>query len=302
MHCDPVRTPDPIPPELTETPFTVAAAKRSGVSRARLENRVLTRPTYGVRSVTPVTDVVAMASALAAALPTDCVFSHETAARLWGLPCGALWQPHFPSHVMRVSAKAPIRRRGVRAHQGLEVRTATEVGGLSVTSLLDTFVDVAAEGPLETGVVLGDALVMPPWGLLLSTLTEFVESTPRAPSLVHTALSLVRVGSASPQESRTRILLVMAGLPEPALNAPIFDVDGSLVAIGDLVWWEQKVVVEYEGDQHRSDRVQWQRDIARYRRLQDVGWSAIRVSAEDLERRPTQVVAQVRNQLRRRAS
>lgn len=43
----------------------------------------------------------------------------------------------------------------------------------------------------------------------------------------------------------------MAGLPEPALNAPIFDVDGSLVAIGDLVWWEQKVVVEYEGDQHR---------------------------------------------------
>ena len=178
----------------------------------------------------------------------------------------------------------------------------TDVGGLSVTSLLDTFVDVAAEGPLETGIILGDALVMPPWGLLVSTLTEFVESTPRAPSVVHTALSLVRVGSASPQESRTRLLLVMAGLPEPALNAPIFDVDGSLLAIGDLVWWEQKVVVEYEGDQHRSDRVQWQRDIARYRRLQEVGWYAIRVTAEDLECRPAQVVAQVRNQLRRRAS
>src|SRR6478672_3581325 len=37
------------------------------------------------------------------------------------------------------------------------------------------------------------------------------------------ALTLIRVGSDSPQESLLRLAMVRAGLPEPELNVPIID-------------------------------------------------------------------------------
>ena len=40
------------------------------------------------------------------------------------------------------------------------------------------------------------------------------------------AIRLIRVGSDSPQETLLRLAIVRAGLPEPALNVPIFSEDG----------------------------------------------------------------------------
>ena len=42
-----------------------------------------------------------------------------------------------------------------------------------------------------------------------------------------------------------------------------------------------RVGIEYEGDHHRDPR-QFRADIRRYERLQDVGWSFVRVTAADL--------------------
>jgi very-short-patch-repair endonuclease len=41
------------------------------------------------------------------------------------------------------------------------------------------------------------------------------------------------------------------------------------------------VAVEYDGDHHRKDRAQYVKDIARLRMLESLGWTVIRVIAED---------------------
>ena len=43
----------------------------------------------------------------------------------------------------------------------------------------------------------------------------------------------------------------------------------------DFVWREQRVVAEFDGDHHRTDRQQWQNDMARRENLQDDGWGFV---------------------------
>jgi very-short-patch-repair endonuclease len=55
------------------------------------------------------------------------------------------------------------------------------------------------------------------------------------------------------------------------------------VAVVDMGWEAVKVAVEYEGDHHRTDRRQFNRDIARLDALStELGWIVIRVTAEDV--------------------
>ncbi len=77
-----------------------------------------------------------------------------------------------------------------------------------------------------------------------------------------------------------RLELVRAGLPEPRLNVPIVDAFGRFIAFGDLVYSEEKVLVEYDGEQHRLDSVQFQHDIARHETLLEAGWIHIRETKE----------------------
>ena len=67
--------------------------------------------------------------------------------------------------------------------------------------------------------------------------------------------------SRSPQETRLRLVwTVAAGLPDPLCNQPIFALDGSFIAMPDLLDPEAGVVGEYDGahhlraDQRRADR------------------------------------------------
>ncbi len=82
------------------------------------------------------------------------------------------------------------------------------------------------------------------------------------------------------------------------INLPLEMPDGSVLE-GDLVYEEEQVWIEVEGDQHRTDRAQWRRDVVRYERLTDLGWRVVRVSADDLRLRPEETVARVRRALAR---
>ena len=91
-------------------------------------------------------------------------------------------------------------------------------------------------------------------------------------------LPLLRVGVDSPQESRLRLKIVDAGLPEPAVTQPVFDEQGRYVSTPDLQYKEYKIAMEYEGDHHRSDPVQWGKDIERDDRLRAMGWIVLKFS------------------------
>jgi uncharacterized protein DUF559 len=93
-------------------------------------------------------------------------------------------------------------------------------------------------------------------------------------------LPLVDGGAASPKESWLRPALLDAGFPKPTTQIPVND-GWRLVAVLDMGWAEYMVAVEYDGDQHRTERKQYVRDQRRLGKLAQMGWIVIRVIAED---------------------
>lgn len=87
---------------------------------------------------------------------------------------------------------------------------------------------------------------------------------------------MVRPRTDSPTETELRLDLVEFGLPEPEVNVDIFDSFGRLIAIGDLVYRRYRVIVEYDGDHHRRDRAQYERDVDRLDDLARAGWRVVR--------------------------
>jgi hypothetical protein len=98
---------------------------------------------------------------------------------------------------------------------------------------------------------------------------------------LETALELVDAGAQSPQESYLRLLLIDAGLPRPQTQIPVLGADGLPIAYLDMGRQDNMVAVEYDGDQHRADRVQYLNDIRRLEKLECMGWLIVRVVAED---------------------
>src|SRR5699024_7308078 len=81
----------------------------------------------------------------------------------------------------------------------------------------------------------------------------------------------------SAQESRLRVRVIHEGYPEPAVNPEVVLSSGERIT-PDLAWAELKICLQYEGDHHRTDPDQWDRDIHRDLRMQRDGWIVIRVT------------------------
>ena len=80
-------------------------------------------------------------------------------------------------------------------------------------------------------------------------------------------------------ETLARLVFVRGGLPPPELNAAVLDDAREWLATGDFVWREKKVVAEFDGDHHRTDRRQWQIDVARRESVQQAGWTYLQLTA-----------------------
>ena len=106
-------------------------------------------------------------------------------------------------------------------------------------------------------------------------------------------LQLVDGGAESPQETRTRLALIDAGLPKPQTQIIVRDEYGEFVARIDMGYEDLRVGIEYDGAHHWSDAQQRDRDIDRYSALGDLGWLIVRVSGELLKYREGTLVARV---------
>ena len=276
----------PLPESLTAEAFTIADARAQKVGRGRLRAPDLTRPTYGVRSVRELTTVTERAAATAIALPDDAAFCHTTAAMLLGLPLPRSFETDADLHVCRTSDRPRIRRAGCVPHKGLERRSTTLAHGLLVTAPVDTWADVASDPrcSVDDAVVLADVVARRQGVDVLAWAVDSRAGSKGFTTLVE-ALPQVRAGSFSPMETRARLLFERAGLPEPELNADIF-LDGQWIARPDFVWRDQRVVVEYDGDHHRTDARQWRNDVYRRQLLEDAGWTFVQLTADDILRSP----------------
>lgn len=113
------------------------------------------------------------------------------------------------------------------------------------------------------------------------------------------ALSLIDPGAQSPRETWLRLLLIDAGFPRPQTQIPVRDDSGGIIAYLDMGWPELRVAVEYDGEQHRTDRRQYTWDVRRLELLERQGWLVVRVVAGD---RKEGILQRVRFALARRTS
>lgn len=94
-------------------------------------------------------------------------------------------------------------------------------------------------------------------------------------------LPLVDGGAASPQETRLRLLYLDAGFPRPTTQIAVVEGRWTVLRTLDMGWQDFKVASEYDGDQHRTDRVQYVKDQRLLPKLARLGWDVIRVIKED---------------------
>jgi hypothetical protein len=94
-------------------------------------------------------------------------------------------------------------------------------------------------------------------------------------------LPLVDGGAASPQETRLRLLFIDAGFPKPTTQIAIYDECGRYVRTIDIGWEDFMVGAEYDGDQHRTNRAQYIKDMRVWPKLAALGWNVVRAIKED---------------------
>ena len=174
------------------------------------------------------------------------------------------------------------------------------VAAFEVTTPERTAFDIGRREPRRTAVARLDALLRAT-GLKVDDVLAMAQRHRGARGLrcLETALELVDPGAQSPRESYLRLLLVDCGLPRPQTQIPVLGSDGLPIAYLDMGWPDRMVAVEYDGDHHRVDRLQYVKDIGRLELLERMGWLIIRVVAED---HPADIVRRVRCALEGRRS
>lgn len=86
-----------------------------------------------------------------------------------------------------------------------------------------------------------------------------------------------------------RLLLIRAGLPRPTTQIKV-ETDAGQVYYLDIGWEDLMVAAEYEGEHHRVDRWQFNKDNHRREDVDRLGWIVIRATAADS---PENIIARV---------
>ena len=291
-----------LPSSLASRPFTVKEARALGVSPDVLRGGAVRTPFRGVRVPADLPDTLALRCLAASLLlPGDAAFDGATAAALRELPIPRGLEPAAPVVVRVPPGTSRPQINGIRvAVGGVRVSGRPRPGTLRVVSSAQIWAHLAGEATMQLDdlVVLGDAVARRRNGLVRLREVTAASAGRRGVAAMRAALPLVRERVDSPQETRARLLLLRAGIPEPECGKDIFGDDGTAwLARPDLCWMDAKVALEYDGDTHRTDRRQWRDDIARREVLEDHGWTLVVVTADDLRHRPGTIVRRVERRL-----
>jgi very-short-patch-repair endonuclease len=227
-------------------------------------------------------------------LPAQGALAGHSAAALLGAGCSPRTAP----------AEVIAPRGEVRPRRGLVVRQdrldpveICLVDGLRVTTPLRTAWDLGRRLRLVEAVVAVDALsrlgCFDPAALLLGP------PGARGCRQLRRVVELTNPLAESPMETRLRLLLVLAGLPEPVPQFRLRDGRGVVVARVDLAYPDARLALEYDGEVHFDDEHS-RRDRSRDLQLDDLDWYTMRFTRDDVLLRPQDTVRRVRTRLQAR--
>jgi hypothetical protein len=285
---------------LESRPFRGSAAVRDGVvTRERLRRRTWRRllpDIYVHADVFDPDDHAMWCRAVALTLRPGSAIDRYSAAFLWGvdlLPDRRTVHVAVPLHER--PRPQPWRRvvRTVLAATDLE-----HLDGIPVTTPRRTAFDLGRQPDRRSAVISLDAMCHREL-IDVSELADYSRRLARWPGAVRLGerLSLVDPRAESPMETILRLLLVDGGLPCPAAQV-VVRCAGRVVARSDLGYPAWRIAIEYEGDHHR-ERYQFRRDVTRLNAMHEAGWVVLRFTADDVLRRPRDVIRQVTIAIRR---
>lgn len=176
------------------------------------------------------------------------VASHVSAATVYRLP---VWEvPLARVHLTR------NRRSGARIAPGLHLHAAplepwevVEIDGVLVTSVARMVADIGRTAGFEQTVVIADAalfreLVTP------EQITQALDAASGRPGVpaARRALGFARGGGQSVGESRSRVAMLRAGLPEPVLQWEVRSAGGVVLGHADFGWPRFRTFGEFDGE------------------------------------------------------
>ena len=271
-----------IPPALARGAFTLEEARDAGLTNDALTGKAWHRLGHQLyRSADAAEDPWLTLSAWRRLLPSETVFVGATAAWL----CGLKLEPTNPVEV------AVPKSYGHRSRAGLVVcrdkippSEVVSKRGLRATSLLRTLRGLCQRRPAVEALVAVD-MALRARLTDATALINYAKGGAGAKRL--RSLAPLAAPAESPMETRLRWLLIQAGLPHPEVQTELCD--GAFRA--DLYYAQARLVVEYDGGNHRERLVE---DDQRQNRLVTAGYHVLRFTAADIYKHGDVTVAQVR--------
>jgi hypothetical protein len=231
-------------------------------------------------------DFVARCHAALSTQDHDACLFGRTAAIALGLPFAPPAWGQLPELVHVAAPREDVTRSARRGlHRHIRLVDASHIHirqGLRVASPGRTLCDLAVKEPRLLVVQMMDAAVRQQicsLDDLTAALAQFCKL--RGVRRQRELVGLARGGVDSPQETKSRLVVVDAGLPEPDLRLEILE-DGRLVVRGDLGYRRWLIWIEYDGFDVHSARESFRSDRHRDRWLARRGWEVMRLSDEDV--------------------
>lgn len=292
-------------PQLPPT-FTTRDAIAAGATIDALRHPSFRVPFPGIRATTPEVPAASLRESVlnsardfAPRLRPGEAVSHTSALLLYACPIRT-------DRSLHVTALAPLNRsrvRGVRGHRhcSAEPIHIGPVEGIPTVDPLTALAYSSTYLPLRELIVAADHLrrkrgyrgqipALEAAPILARHAAQFRGAGVRHLRL---AVDLSRAGAESRMETLTRLVLVAFGL-DTFFDAQV-ELSDCAGRIGrfDLVSRTPKVIVEYDGDQHRTSKLQHARDLHRLDRARELGYTVIRLVQADIIDRPRETAKRV---------
>jgi predicted transcriptional regulator of viral defense system len=221
------------------------------------------------------------------------VLSHGSAAALWK------YVKHWPRH-FEVIAPVDRRRKGIKVHRSrtLTRRDITRELGVPVTSPARTLFDIAPRFKTDAALrrLVNDARLTRTFHL--SDLRKLLIRHPRHPATKRLAQFVKARGGPTRSEFEDRFIAFARdyGLPAPITNTHVAGHEA------DVLFPEQRVIVELDGWDFHSDRGAFESDRDRDADRLAAGFLTVRITTERFEGAPAREAKRLHKILRLRAA
>jgi hypothetical protein len=281
---------------VAKTVFTIQEARAAGMTDHQLRDPRLRSPTPGIRIWDgPERPWIESVQAISS-LPGDHYLSHTTAARLRGIWLPPRWDQDWPLHVTGRKGTTGARRRpGLRGHRAaLDDRDVVEIGPFRLTTPERTWLDLATLiSDHDALVAAGDAILQrqdgpprPPGVLGSNPLSAFAaidavlerRRRTKGISAARDARDDLRAGVDSAPETKIRMIIMGAGLPEPVVNDVVW-LSPTVRRRPDLHYAHWRIAIQYDGRGHEAAG-QLNSDIHRDDDFSVHGWVTVRAASD----------------------